>query len=87
MPSTRLPQPRRHVLSQFGYARVKSLTQQQRHEALKRAIAKYGFRSIIGHLNLVSIFQRNSNPYVYRIIKADQKWVSQLYARMKVLYQ
>jgi len=66
---------RKGDLSQFGYAKVMTLSAEQRHEALSKAVAEYGWLSIFRKLNAISVYTRRASPSSSRIFRADMMWV------------
>ena len=65
------------LLIKFGYQNVTQLSQQQRHEALQKAIRAYGALSVFRKLNAVYVYNRKTNPSHSRIFKTDRDWVRQ----------
>ena len=63
------------LLIKFGYQNVTQLSEQQRHEALKKAIRAYGALSVFRKLNAVYVYNRKTNPSHSRIFKTDRDWV------------
>jgi hypothetical protein len=63
------------LLIKFGYQNVTQLSQQQRHEALQKAIRAYGALSVFRKLNAVYVYNRKTNPSHSRIFKTDRDWV------------
>jgi len=81
-----LPKPTKGALSQFGYHNIKHMNKSQRREALQQAIDEKGFREVIGHLVLVTNYNKRSDPEAYKRMKDDQEWVSKQYDRYKEKY-
>jgi hypothetical protein len=84
--------PKDHLLSDFGYNNVKSLTKAQRREKLVNAIEtlkKKGktqtvaFNQIIHRLIGRANLQKKTNPDVYKIFKEDQEYISKMYKDVK----
>jgi len=65
------------LLTKFGYQNVTQLSQQERHEALKKAIRAYGALSVFRKLNAVYVYNRKTNPSHSKIFKTDSLWVRQ----------
>jgi hypothetical protein len=63
------------LLIKFGYQNVTQLSQQQRHEALAKAIRAYGALSVFRKLNAVYVYNRKTNPSHSKIFKTDRDWV------------
>jgi Family of unknown function (DUF5771) len=63
------------LLIKFGYQNVTQLSQQQRHEALTKAIRAYGPLSVFRKLNAVYVYNRKTNPSHSKIFKTDRDWV------------
>lgn len=80
-----------HLLSQHGYHHVDEKTQEERHTALHKVIneleAEHGkmaaWNYVIKALNARYIVNRNTNPKVARIMKADQRTISKEYKQAK----
>jgi hypothetical protein len=62
------------LLIKFGYQNVTQLSQQQRHEALTKAIRAYGALSVFRKLNAVYVYNRKTNPSHSKIFKTDRDW-------------
>lgn len=83
--------PEDHYLSEFGYHDVINMTKEQRMDSLKRLMAHFTpikgetatMTYIIRALNARYVLNRNTNPKIAKIFKADQKEVSKMYAKMK----
>ena len=63
------------LLIKFGYQNVTQLSEQQRHEALQKAIRAYGALSVFRKLNAVYVYNRKTNPSHSKIFKTDRDWV------------
>ena len=80
-----------HLLSQFGYHDITDKDQATRHAALHKLIAhleaEHGkmaaWNYVIKALNYRALVNRNTNPKVSRIMKADQRAISRLYKAEK----
>ncbi len=83
--------PEDHYLSEFGYHDVINMTKEQRMDALKRLMDHFvpikgdvaTMTYVIRALNARYVLNRNTNPKIAKIFKADQKEVSRMYAQMK----
>lgn len=81
-----------HHLSDFGYSDVINKSQSERHECLHKLIAhlekQHGqmaaWNYVIRALNYRALVNRNTNPKVSRIMKADQRAISKLYKQAKI---
>jgi hypothetical protein len=73
--SSRIGALKKGLLIKFGYQNVTQLSQQQRHEALKKAIRAYGPLSVFRKLNAVYVYNRKTNPSHSKIFKTDRDWV------------
>lgn len=60
-------------LSRYGYNAHK--TQQERHDALKRAIEVYGPLNVFRKLDAVSKLTLRTAPEAHKIFKEDRDWV------------
>jgi len=60
-------------LRKYGYS-IKSPSS-KRHESLKEAIKEYGKSSTIKKLNVISIYNKRSNPKTSRKAKLDMEFV------------
>lgn len=66
------------TLSSLGYhANVSS---SKRHLALKKAVKKYKYSTVVHKLNAVKILTKNTNPKISNIFGQDIKWL-QSYSR------
>lgn len=80
-----------HYLSQFGYVDIVNKDQATRHAALHKLIAhleiEHGkmaaWNYVIKALNYRALINRNTNPGVSRLMKADQRAISRLYKAEK----
>lgn len=61
------------LLSKYGYTSQKSVD--ERHTALRKAVAAYGPLSVLRKLNAVAVYTRRTAPVVSAIFKADMAWV------------
>lgn len=61
------------LLSKYGYTSQKSID--ERHTALRKAVAAYGPLSVLRKLNAVAVYTRRTAPAVSAIFKADMAWV------------
>ena len=61
------------LLIKYGYHNVATLSLEERHTALQKAIKAYGPLSVSRKLNAVYVYNRKSA--VGRIFKADRDWV------------
>lgn len=76
-----------HYLSQFGYVDIVNKDQATRHAALHKLIAHLeaehskmaAWNYVIKALNYRALVNRNTNPQVSRLMKADQRAISKLY--------
>jgi hypothetical protein len=69
-----IPPLKKGSLGKYGYSAESSV--QTRHAALKRAIKGISRNSVIRKLNAVAVLQKNKNPGVSKIFRADQQWIS-----------
>lgn len=80
-----------HFLSEHGYHHLESLTVDQRKSALMSLIKHYGktngervaMNYVIRALNARYILNRNTNPKVANIMKADRNMVSKMLKKYK----
>jgi hypothetical protein len=83
--------PEDHLLSEHGYDNVVEMTRGQRKRALMALIKHYTpikgqmptMNYVIRALNARFVLNRNTNPKVARIFRADQRMVSAMYRKMK----
>lgn len=69
-----IPPLRKGSLGKYGYSAESSV--QTRHAALKKAVNGISRNSVIRKLNAVAVLQKNKNPRISKIFRADQRWVS-----------
>jgi hypothetical protein len=62
-------------LGKFGYSDALHMSANERHEALERAVKKMGWLPTYRKLNAVWVLNRNTNPKLASIFKADRNWV------------
>ena len=70
-------------LSQYGYKNVVELSQEKRQHALKKAMNEFFSSpekklSLQRKLNALSIVNRNTNPKLSKIYRADHDWVKSM---------
>jgi hypothetical protein len=91
-PSTKIfLDPDDHYLSEYGYHDVETKSKEERHQSLHKLIAHFipikgemaSYNYVIKALNARYIVNRNTNPKVARIFKADQRAISSKYKKMK----
>ncbi|HEY9703585.1 MAG TPA: hypothetical protein V6C58_14145 [Allocoleopsis sp.] len=68
-----LPKLEKGTLSKFGYSSFKP--ESQRHDALKKALNKLPYATIIRKLNAVAILSKLVNPIVSYKFKKDIAWL------------
>lgn len=72
--------PLRHGdLTAFGYSKVKTLSKNERQEALDKAITKYGSLSVWRKLNALYVLNKNTNPELSAIFNNDKAWIKTTY--------
>lgn len=69
------------TLRHFNYSSSKS--EKQRREALKNAINKLGYSTIIKKLNAVKILNKNTNPRVSNTFNKDMIWIQNKFSGKK----
>lgn len=80
-----------HYLSEYGYHDVETKSKEERHQALHKLINHFipikgemaTYNYVIKALNARYIVNKNTNPKVANIFKADQKVISAKYKKMK----
>jgi len=80
-----------HFLSEYGYHDVVNMSREQRSEAINKLIAHFvplkgemaAYTYVIRALNARYILNRNTNPKVAKIFKADRNMVSKMYKDVK----
>lgn len=78
--SARIVLKHRGDLAKHGYSGVKSLTVGQRHAALESAVGEYGPTYVIRKLNVLSIYNKNKDPDLWALFRADMAYVQSLKA-------
>ena len=68
-----IPKLKKGTLTQFGYTTKK--TDIQRHNALKKALKKLRYASVIHKLNAVKVLTKNTNPTASNTFDKDIKWL------------
>jgi hypothetical protein len=69
-------------LARYGYNAHKS--EEERHEALKKAMKVYGPLSVYRKLDAVTKYTMRTAPDAHRIFKADRDWVFKNYPMKKM---
>jgi hypothetical protein len=62
-------------LARFGYVRIATLSESQRHEALSKAVKAYGSLTVWRKLNALSVYTRRTSPKTSKTVKADMDWI------------
>ena len=70
---------RKGELTQFGYEKVKTLSQKKRRKALKLAVAKYGSLSVWKKINVLYVYNKYMNPKLSELYNDDKKWIKNTY--------
>ncbi|HVP41509.1 MAG TPA: hypothetical protein VMS95_06120 [Candidatus Krumholzibacteriaceae bacterium] len=68
---------RKGQLEKYGYAM--HLPDEERHEALKRAIAATNPTQVFREINLLEVFNRNNHPDLVQIAIKDKEWIAKNY--------
>jgi hypothetical protein len=75
-----LPKLKKGSLTSLGYGiREKTAI---RHAALKKALKKYGYSSLIKKLNILVVYNKNAHPDISSIAHSDMMFVEQLANRL-----
>ena len=69
---------KRGELSKYGYA-IKN-SQESRRKALKKAMKKFEYATMIRKLNALSILFKNTQPKYYNKLRSDMKWIQNNYS-------
>ncbi len=69
---------RKGRLSSFGYSNIKSLSAQERHDALDKAIQDENPLSVFRKINLIYVLNKNNQP-VADILNRDKNWIRRNY--------
>jgi len=83
--------PKHHALSKHGYSHPQNMSLEERHKALKKALAylqekygeKEGYLKLIHQLTAAEVLLKRTDPIESKTIKIDTKWVSGLYKNYK----
>lgn len=70
-----LPKPTAGNLGQYGYHNIKSLTLDERHTALTKAVKRSSYATVIRRLNLLANLNKNSDPVLYKRLQLDMNWI------------
>ena len=65
-------------LTAFGYSHTKSAT--ERHEAIDKAVSKYGRASTIRKLNAIAVYSKRTAPSRSKTYKTDMHYVQKKFA-------
>jgi len=75
-----LPKLKKGSLTSLGYGiRESSAT---RHAALKKALKKYGYSSLIKKLNVLVVYNKNAHPDIAQTAHSDMMYVAKLDGRV-----
>lgn len=70
-----LPVPRKGGLGNYGYHNVKSTVAANRRASLTKAVKAEGYAPIVRRLNLISNYNKNSDPRSHKIMRSDMAWM------------
>ena len=70
-----IPKLKKGTLRSQGYDTKESAS--DRHAALRRAVRKYGYRTVMGKVNAVYVLNRNKP--VGRVFESDKTWLKETY--------
>lgn len=70
-----IPKLKEGTLRSQGYDTKESAS--DRHAALRRAVRKYGYRTVMGKVNAVYVLNRNKP--VGRVFESDKNWLKKTY--------
>jgi hypothetical protein len=65
-------------LTSLGYSHTKSTT--ARHEALKKAVSRYGRASTIRKLNAIAVYSKRTGPSRAKTYRTDMHYVQKKFA-------
>ena len=63
------------TLKKHGYSHIVTLTVSQRRRALRKALAEFGYVTLMRKVNAVAVLNRNTHPRLARLFEADKKWL------------
>jgi len=66
-------------LKQYGYQQIHTLTVKKRHQALAKAVIKYGSLSVWKKVNVLYVFNKHTNPELSELYDEDRKWIKYTY--------
>lgn len=75
-----LPKLKKGSLTSLGYGIHESST--ARHGALKKALKKYGYSSLIKKLNVLVVYNKNAHPDIAQTAHSDMMYVAKLDGRV-----
>lgn len=70
-----LPKPTKGALSQYGYFDVKQTPAAKRRAALLKAVKATDYATIVRRVNLISNYNKLSDPRVHKIMRSDIAWM------------
>lgn len=73
-----LPKPKKGSLGKYGYANIKHTSAASRRVALRVAVEKDGYATIIRRLNLLANYTKVSDPETHKIMRADIAWIQKM---------
>jgi hypothetical protein len=70
---------RQGTLGKYGYKNLKSISTNERHRALSKAIKKLGPLSVMRKINILMVFTKNRQPRLSSMYERDKKWIYRNY--------
>lgn len=70
-----LPKPKQGGLSKYGYSNIKTAGAVKRRAALTIAVKDLGYAPVVRRLNLISNYNKNSDPFAHRLLRSDMAWM------------
>jgi hypothetical protein len=63
------------LMKAYGYTLDVSDT--KRHSAIKKAVKKEGYATVVRRINALSVLHRNTNPQYHKLLEKDKKFIKQ----------
>jgi hypothetical protein len=70
-------------LKKYGYSQIVDLTQEEREDALRKAIKAYGSLTVLKKVNAIRVLTKRTNPKLSKILGEDVKFIQTIHSGFK----
>lgn len=70
-------------LKKYGYSQIVDLTQEEREDALRKAIKAYGSLTVLKKVNAIRVLTKRTNPKLSNILGEDVKFIQSIHSSSK----